>query len=219
MRGEILDLGCGNGYLARKFAKKGARITAVDSSPRMIRNAKAHDPKNVLQIRYLQSDASRLVGISNASFDLVFANMSLMDMANAKEVIREVSRVLKQGGRFVASICHPCFDNGSNSGWMMEKSIGEPAKVFRQIRAYRGVSPEKFPWRIGDRKFAYTVGYHRQLSWYTNALGSSLLGIIRMEEPMPMREFLDEESKNPADLDASGCLEVPLHLVFEAVKL
>ena len=216
---DVLDLGCGNGYLARKFAKKGARVTAVDSSPRMIQNAKAHDPENLLKVRYLQSDAGRLVAISEACFDIVYANMSLMDMENAKGAIREVSRVLRRGGRFVASICHPCFDNGSNSGWIMERSIGEPAKVFRRIRAYRSVSSERFPWRIRDRGFAYTVGFHRPINWYANALGSNKLGIIRIEEPMPMKEFLVEETKNPSDLDALGSQEVPLHLVFEAVKL
>jgi 2-polyprenyl-3-methyl-5-hydroxy-6-metoxy-1,4-benzoquinol methylase len=45
---EILDFGCGNGYLARRFAREGAKVTAIDSSLGMIKNARSHDPKNTL---------------------------------------------------------------------------------------------------------------------------------------------------------------------------
>jgi len=133
---EILDLGCGNGYLARRFAREGARVTAIDSSLKMIKNAQAHDPKDGLKIKYIHTDANRLDMISDASFDLVFANMSLMDIEDAEGSLREVSRVLKgRKGRFVASISHPCFDNGPHSGWVMEKVAFEPRKIYRKIRA------------------------------------------------------------------------------------
>lgn len=143
---EVLDLGCGNGYLARRLARRRARITAVDSSLKTIKNARARDPKNSLKIRYLHSDASRLDEIADGKFDLVIASMSLMDIMDAKGAISEVSRVLKRGGRFVASISHPCFDNGSNSGWIMEKSVGKPARVDRRIRTYRKPFSERIPW-------------------------------------------------------------------------
>ena len=55
---EILDLGCGNGYLARRLAREGARVTAIDSSLRMIKNAQARDPKNTLKITYIHTDAN-----------------------------------------------------------------------------------------------------------------------------------------------------------------
>ena len=132
---KILDLGCGNGYLARKYAREGAAVTADDSSFRMIEHAQARDPKNTLKINYIKSDASRLDAISDASYDLIFANMSLMNIEDTEGAIKEVSRVLRGGGgRFVASICHPCFDNGTNSGWMIKKISGEPRKFFRKIR-------------------------------------------------------------------------------------
>lgn len=218
-RKKVLDLGCGNGYLARRLARRGARVTAVDSSPGMLRAAKSRDPKNALGIRYVRSDASRLAKASGNGFDLVFANMSLMDMEDAEGAISEVSRVLKERGRFVASISHPCFDNGSSSGWVMEKVIGGSARVYRRIRRYRELVSEEFPWKTGEGEKRYTRGFHRPLSWYSAALRSHGFVISRLEEPMPTKEFLEEESKGQMDLDAPGFLEVPLHLVFEAVKL
>ena len=210
---EILDLGCGNGYLARRFAREGARVTAIDSSFRMIKNAQAHDPENTLKIIYLNTDANHLSMIADARFDLVFANMSLMDIEDTEGAVREVSRVLKEGwGRFVASISHPCFDNGSNSGWVIEKMAFEPRKIYRKIRAYRKPFSEGIPWKVGDNERKYTQSFHRPLNWYARVLSSNGLTITALEEPEPTEEFLEKEE------DSLGFIEVPLHLVFETIK-
>src|SRR5215510_6156349 len=40
---RLLDVGCGNGYFAREMAKRGARVTGIDISPRMIAHAKQYE--------------------------------------------------------------------------------------------------------------------------------------------------------------------------------
>lgn len=211
---EILDLGCGNGYLARRFAREGARVTVIDSSLKMIKNAQARDPKDSLKINYIHTDANRLDMISDASLDLVFANMSLMDIEDAEGAIREVSRVLKgRKGRFVASISHPCFDNGPYSGWVMEKAAFEPRKIYRKIRAYRKPFSMNVPWKLENNERKFTQSFHRPLNWYARILSSNGLTITALEEPEPTEEFLENEE------DSAGFIEVPLHLVFEAIKL
>jgi len=209
---NFLDLGCGNGYLSRRLARNNARVTAVDSSARMIENAKKHDPDNSLGIKYVHSNAAHLDSINENSFDIVFANMSLMDIEDAEGAISEVSRVLKQGGRFVASISHPCFDNGSNSNWLIEKGL-ESTRIYRRIREYRKPFSEKVPWKISDGERKFTVGFHRPLSWYARVLKSHGLAITLLEEPEPEKEFFENED------DSSCFIEVPLHLVIEAIKL
>jgi ubiquinone/menaquinone biosynthesis C-methylase UbiE len=210
---EVLDLGCGNGYLARRLARTGAGVTAIDSSAKMIENARAHDPENILRIVYIHRDADQLDMIADASFDLVYANMSLMDIEDAEGAVSEVSRVLKRGGRFVASISHPYFDNGSNSGWVTEKTSGEPRKTYRKIRAYRKPFTENIPWKLEHNESKYTQSFHRPLNWYARILSFHGLTIAALEEPEPTMEFMEKEE------DALGFVEVPLHLVFEAVKL
>lgn len=41
---EILDLGCGHGWLARELARQGARVTGVDGSARLLDIARATHP-------------------------------------------------------------------------------------------------------------------------------------------------------------------------------
>jgi len=178
----------------------------------MIRNAKAHDPGNSLGITYIRSDANDLSQLASGKFDVVFANMSLMDIEDASGAIREVGRVLKSGGRFVASISHPCFDNGSKSGWEIEK-VSFETKVYRKIRGYRKPFADQIPWRLPNGDKRYTVAFHRPLSWYARELHSSGLAITALEEPEGDEEFREKES------DAAGFLEVPLHVVIEALKL
>jgi ubiquinone/menaquinone biosynthesis C-methylase UbiE len=213
---RILDLGCGNGYLARRFAREGAAVTAIDASPGMIERALAHDPESKLGIDYRLSSASNLGPLEDGTFDIVFANMSLMDIEDAEAAIGEVARVLKTRGRFVASISHPCFDNGKDSAWIMEKTIGDnglETKLCRKITRYRQRSSQLYPWRISDYQRGWTRGYHRPLNWYASAFKSAGLAITALEEPEPMTEFLEEES------DSRWFLEVPLHIVFEAIKI
>jgi len=214
---DVLDLGCGNGYLSRRFARRGARVIAVDMSPSMIKNAKARDTGS--DVRYLCSDADRLKGVPSAKFDVVFANMSLMDMKDAEGALGEAARVLKKGGRFVASISHPCFDVMSNSGWVAEKVMGRPPLIFRKVRGYRSQFSKRIPWNTGGGSKGYTVGYHRPLSWYARVLHSKGLAITALEEPEPSQEFIEKEQELQGDLDGAGSQEVPLHLVIEAVKL
>jgi SAM-dependent methyltransferase len=185
----------------------------------MVENARAHDPGNSLKIRYVVSEANRIEVVADGSLDLVFANMSLMDIEDAEGAIAEVHRVLKKGGRFVASIPHPCFAIESNSGWVMEKPSFEPPKVYRKVRAYRQIFSEKVPWRTGEATREYTREFHRPLSWYARVFFANGMAITALEEPEPTEEFLKEESERDGDLDSRGFLEVPLHLVIEARKL
>jgi SAM-dependent methyltransferase len=91
---RILDLGCGDGALTRKLVEQGCRALGIDSSPDMIKAARA-----------LGLDAS----VQNAyemdfreEFDAVFSNAVLHWLKDADRVIGNVYRALRPGGRFVA---------------------------------------------------------------------------------------------------------------------
>jgi SAM-dependent methyltransferase len=208
---EVLDLACGNGYIARRLARAGARVTAVDASARIVELAQAREAVEPLGISYQVADAARLDRLTTASVDLVVCNMALMDIADAAGALVEVSRLLRPGGRLVASIGHPCF-NADGSTWLVEKT-GFQDTVSREIRRYRDLSEFACLWRVGAGDFRRTPIYHRPLSWYVRALRAAGLAVVALEEPAPTAEFLARDDQG------SYIAQIPLHLVIEAIKL
>jgi ubiquinone/menaquinone biosynthesis C-methylase UbiE len=207
---RVLDLGCGNGYLARHYARAGAKVMGVDASAPIIERARAREAEEPLGITYHVADASHLPMFDEGSLDLVASNMALMDMENAEGAIREVGRVLKDRGRFVASFCHPCFDQGPSSTWLIERFF-RSTKVWRKIARYRKPFADDMPWGIEERTVS-TIGYHRPLSWYARVLRDAGFLIRSLEEPEPTKEFIEGSPQGPY------VVEIPLHLVLEAIK-
>ena len=93
---QILDIGCGTGHLTAKIAKCGAKITGIDRSPEMIRQAREAYPL----IRFEVVEATNIP--LETPFDAVFSNATLHWIKEPERVVSEIERLLKPGGRFVA---------------------------------------------------------------------------------------------------------------------
>jgi SAM-dependent methyltransferase len=102
-----IELGCGEGRVARDLSDRGHRVTGVDASPTLLEAAEAVDPDG----EYVLADAAHLP-FSDETFDLVVAYNSLMDIEDMPGAVREAARVLKPDGRFCVCIVHPLADAG-----------------------------------------------------------------------------------------------------------
>jgi ubiquinone/menaquinone biosynthesis C-methylase UbiE len=111
-----LDIGCGEGYNTRIAARKGAKLAAIDISPKFIASAKESETQNSLGIKYQIASAVDLP-FPNNFFDFAIATMSLMDIADIEKAISEAYRVIKPKAFFQFSISHPCFALTA-SGWV-----------------------------------------------------------------------------------------------------
>ena len=210
---EVLDLACGNGYLARRYSRSGAaRVVGVDSSARIIRLARRREAQRPLGVRYEVRDAADLRGFADASFDLVASNMAIMDIEDAEGAIRESARVLRPGGRFVFSICHPCFDLNDRSMWQVERRPYE-TRVWRKVSRYRDEGLQWGAWKLGDGRYGKTRGYHRTLATYARYLSSTGLLVGRLDEPAPLPELVAQSNQG------EFLREIPLHLVIEAIRI
>jgi ubiquinone/menaquinone biosynthesis C-methylase UbiE len=97
--GRTLDLGCGEGRLARDLAALGHSVVGVDVSETMIEAAQQAAPEMQLQL----ADAAALP-FPDSSFGLVVAFMSLQDIDDLGGALREAARVLSPGGRLCLAI-------------------------------------------------------------------------------------------------------------------
>lgn len=94
---RVLDLGCGDGRFTARLQAAGANVMGVDRSPSMVEAARL---RNLIVV---EADATALP-FADAAFDAVFSNAALHWIRNQDAMLREVRRVLRPGGRFVAEM-------------------------------------------------------------------------------------------------------------------
>ena len=112
----ILDVGCGNWVVSRRLAAVGAKVTAIDFSPAMIDLARKRGTPQGPEMDYQVVDATdteALLALGAGRFDAAVSSMALMDMNEIQPLMDAIPVLLKPGGRFVFSVCHPCFNNSA----------------------------------------------------------------------------------------------------------
>jgi SAM-dependent methyltransferase len=92
---HVLDLGSGPGHVAERLSQAGAVVTGVDFSPQMVKTARSRHP----HITFREANAEQLP-FDDGAFDAVVSNYTVHHLARPEVVFREISRVLKPGGRF-----------------------------------------------------------------------------------------------------------------------
>lgn len=95
VRGDLLDVGCGNNELVRTYRNSGARETS--------RGVDVYPWAGVDQVI---TDAGRLP-FPDASFDTVSCLAALNHIPNRSEFLKDTSRVLRPGGRFLMTMIPP----------------------------------------------------------------------------------------------------------------
>jgi SAM-dependent methyltransferase len=94
---RVLEVGCGWGELARRIADEvGAEVTATDLSPHMVELARAAG------IAATVEDVQQL-SYADQTFDVVVAAWMLYHVPDRDRAISEIVRVLRPGGRLVAT--------------------------------------------------------------------------------------------------------------------
>jgi len=157
---RTLDLGCGEGRLARILSERGHRVVGVEGSPALAAAARTADPGLEVHV----ADAADLP-LSDGAVDLVVASMSVLNFDDMPAAVREVARVLEPGGRFCLSTVHP---------W---NSLKDLPSYFEE-RAY----PETRERGGLSMTFHDT---HRPLEAYARALEAAGLLVEAIREPVP----------------------------------
>ncbi|MDQ3098611.1 MAG: class I SAM-dependent methyltransferase [bacterium] len=112
---SILDMGCASGLLLQRIRiSYKSRGTGIDVSAVLINKAQQEDPKNT----YLMADASHLPFPEN-TFDLITSFDNLEHIKEYREVIKEMVRVLKPGGKILLNTINK--HNKFTFDWALEK--------------------------------------------------------------------------------------------------
>lgn len=199
---HICDLACGQGWVARELARRGAQVTGIDLASQLLALAGRYEVQEPLGIVYLQGDAQRADPLSDDSFTGCVCVMALINIPDLQAVFQTVRRILKPGGWFVFAITHPCFET-PHAQWTTlphsEHSIARIVTGYFDERHWVSANPNGLRGRVGD--------HHRTLSTYLNTLSMAGFALERAIEPRP--------SARQAEL-VPGNREIPTLLLIRA---
>jgi SAM-dependent methyltransferase len=103
---RVLDIGCGSGGAARAAARvvgSEGMVVGIDSSPECVAEAQARTPDD-LPVLYRPGDVQGMGNIPDRTFDCVVASLVLEQVADLDRAAGEIHRVLRPGGRLVATV-------------------------------------------------------------------------------------------------------------------
>ena len=99
---QVLDLGCGDGTTAIPLARTGAEVTGIDIASNLVEagNKRAAEA-GLARLKFQEGDACNLEGVADHSFDLSISVFGAMFAPKPFDVVKEMVRVTKPGGRIV----------------------------------------------------------------------------------------------------------------------
>jgi SAM-dependent methyltransferase len=138
---SVLDLGCGEGWLANLLAARGIRAVGIDAVPALIEAARAAGAAEFRVVTYQGTD-----GVDLGPADTAVCNFALFGDSSTERVFAAVTRWLRPKGWFVVQTLHPVVATGSEpyrDGWRASSWSGfssdftDPARwYFRTLESW-----------------------------------------------------------------------------------
>jgi len=165
--GQAIELGAGEGRIARVLGALGWQMTLVEPVPELRQAAEEAGSAAT----YVTAPAN-VVPAEAAQFDLVVLYNMLMDVDDLDGTIAEARRLMRPDGRVIAGIVHPIADV------IQAREEGDPnAPCFVARPVDDTMERDGLTMRF--------CGWRRPLSDYVNAFARAGLVVTRMSEPAP----------------------------------
>ena len=133
---DVLDVGCGTGFLTFELAARGHRVTGIDFAVAMLGEALRKAALRNGAVRFQQADAEKLP-FASRSFDLIISRHLLWTLADPEAAISEWIRIIRPGGRVVVV-----------DGQFDPTTALPPSENARSSREYAAVG-DKLPFLYG----------------------------------------------------------------------
>lgn len=208
---NILDLCCGQGFFCREIIKIGAKVVGIDISKELIELAKT---KASVNEEYFVKNADNLSGLMDNKFDLGICVLAIQNVFNFQKSIQEIHRVLKNNGRFIFVLNHPCFRILQKSSWEYDE---HKQVQYRRLEGYLSEYMVNINMNPGQKfkRTAFTKSFHRPLQSYFKAFFKVGFRVSRLEEWVSHKTSDSGKRKQTEDRARK---EFPLFLAIELIK-
>lgn len=195
---RVLDLGCGAGAGSVTFARRGARVIAVEPSTARLAQARHAAELAEVKLEFHHSDLADLAFLRADSVDLVVAVYSLSSVQDLGRVFRQLHRIMRRDAALVLSLPHPLT-------LMLEHDPDEQSSPYLTRTAW---SEHPIAWRAGGDEGVTHV--HQVGEVFTTLLRSNFR-VDALLEPAPVA--------TPTSIHASPMNDwVPSTVVIRARK-
>ena len=204
---SVLDLACGQGIFERQL-DQNKEYVGIDISRSLINEASNKSINKRHQ--FLVSDVSKDLPLKKDDFDLVTIILALQNIKNINGVIKNASKHLKKGGKFLIILNHPIFRIPRQSAW----GVDSQNKIqYRRIE--RDMSNLEIPISTNPGKFQkseITWSFHNPLSKYSQLLFENGFLIEKIEEWVS-----EKKSTGPmAKMEDRARNEIPMFMAIVA---
>jgi len=209
---SVLDAGCGNGYLTRLLATRGANAVGVDFSKVFVEYCTRIEAEMNLGCKFYEASLTEMNDFESKSFDVVVSNIVMVDVLEYKTAFKEIARVLKDDGRFIWSNVHPVFgrDGGAIDIRLPRDSQRNESRYLKMIDRYYDSGGEL----ISGWMSKPTWQFYRTLEEYSKALKDAGFVISAILEPRPTPEAIQQNPRALA-FDADRWTHF---IIFECLK-
>jgi len=134
---NILDIGCGPGFLALDLAKMGYKGCGMDTSKKMISlSSDLFNKSNISNWNFVIGDAEN-TGLKNEEFDCIVASGVIEYMNEDYKMLKEMSRILKPNGFLIINVTNKLgYSTSLNAITNTIKKIPYVMKILSIIRKY-----------------------------------------------------------------------------------
>jgi len=169
---EIIDVGCGLGFLTKEIASHVREIIGIDTSSRSIKYAQKNCAgKNVKFINTSIVDFQKKN--PNSHYGICIANMVFHNIPDLDECFGAIHKLLEKDGFLVYAIPHPAFWYDTRKFPKPEPYVYHKEKKYTVPFQIRNFPPHPSP----------IVYWHRSLERYTELLRKNKFIILEEREP------------------------------------
>ena len=200
----LLDLGCGQGVLARHLPK-GVDYLGIDAAMALIKKAKSYSDHP-----FKVGDVTTPYFLDGKTFTHAIFLLSLQNMARGDLAIKCCASHLKPNGKIILVLNHPCFRIPRQSSW----GVDEKKKLqYRRLDSYGSSLEIPIAMHPSEQENSpQTLSYHHPLSTYIGWLRESHFLITRLEEWYSNKASVGKKAK----MEDRARKEFPLFLALEA---